>query len=171
MAAEPSRRHFGGQTAVQGLLGATTRPVRASDARRQDGRRFRVPAARRTVPVALGSVTLAILAVTGARAVEGSAPAQAAAVARAPAHVAAPARMTIPTAAPAAAQEGEARFTGRVGADLTASLKAAGVPERQGREYVWLLGKAFNLADGLSVEDKFDLIILRDDNGQPGQLV
>jgi len=45
------------------------------------------------------------------------------------------------------------------------------VPERQGREYVALLARAIDLRDGLSVEDKFDLIILREDDGQLGQLV
>jgi murein DD-endopeptidase MepM/ murein hydrolase activator NlpD len=39
------------------------------------------------------------------------------------------------------------RFTGRVGTNLTDSLLAAGVPAQQGREYVWLLGKAINLSD------------------------
>jgi len=45
------------------------------------------------------------------------------------------------------------------------------VPERQGREYVALLARAIDLREGLSVEDKFDLIILREDDGQLGQLV
>jgi murein DD-endopeptidase MepM/ murein hydrolase activator NlpD len=65
------------------------------------------------------------------------------------------------------------RFTGRVGADLSASLAAAGVPERQGREYVWLLGKAIHIQDGgLSVDDRFDLIIQRDPrDGSLGQLL
>jgi murein DD-endopeptidase MepM/ murein hydrolase activator NlpD len=58
-----------------------------------------------------------------------------------------------------------------IGADLSQSLEAAGVPERQGREYVWLLGKAITLADGLSVDDKFDLVIERGSDGKPDQLV
>jgi murein DD-endopeptidase MepM/ murein hydrolase activator NlpD len=127
-----------------------------------------VPAARRTVPWALGSVTIAILAVTGARAVEGNAPARAAPLA--PRHFAAAPAAT-PAAAPAAAQNSEMRFTGRVGADLTAAMQAAGVPERQGREYVWLLSKAIDLRQGLSVDDKFDLIVLKGEGGAPAQLV
>jgi murein DD-endopeptidase MepM/ murein hydrolase activator NlpD len=63
------------------------------------------------------------------------------------------------------------RFTGVVGADLSASLAAAGVPERQGREYVWLLGNAIHLADGLSVDDRFDLIIQRNPDGSLDQLL
>jgi murein DD-endopeptidase MepM/ murein hydrolase activator NlpD len=63
------------------------------------------------------------------------------------------------------------RFTGRVAEDLTQSLAAAGVPEQQGREYVGILGKAIQLADGLSVDDKFDLIIERTPDGKLGQLL
>ena len=131
-------------------------------------RRWGTPGTRRALPLALGSVTLAILAVSGARALEGSAPARAAPVA-AP-RPAAPATVQ-PAAQPAPATDGEQRFTGRVGDNLTASLQAAGVPERQGREYVWLLGKAIKLGDGLSVDDKFDLIILKGEDGKPPQLV
>jgi murein DD-endopeptidase MepM/ murein hydrolase activator NlpD len=125
-----------------------------------------MPGIRRALPLALGSVTLAILAVSGARALEGTAPARAA-------PVKAPAATTKPTPAPAPtpADDGEQRFTGKVGQDLTASMQAAGVPERQGREYVWLLGKAIHLGDGLSVDDRFDLIILKGEGGKPAQLV
>jgi len=63
------------------------------------------------------------------------------------------------------------RFTGRVAEDLTQSLAAAGVSEQQGREYVGILGKAIQLADGLSVDDKFDLIIERTPDGKLGQLL
>jgi murein DD-endopeptidase MepM/ murein hydrolase activator NlpD len=63
------------------------------------------------------------------------------------------------------------RFTGRVGPDLSASLMAAGVPERQGREYVWLLSRAIQIGEGLSVDDRFDLVIERKDDGSLGQLL
>ena len=63
------------------------------------------------------------------------------------------------------------RFAGRVGEDLTQSLRAAGVPERQGREYVAVLGRAIQLAGGLSVEDRFDLVIERTDTGEFGRLL
>jgi len=147
------------------MLGAIG-PARDRDTRQSDARRFRVPASRRALPLALGSVTIAILGLTAARALEGPAPVRAAPALRAPA---APAQLKTP--APAA-EDGERRFTGRVGENFTASLLAAGVPERQGREYVWLLGKAFNLAEGLSVDDRFDLIILtaNHNHGEP-QLV
>lgn len=63
------------------------------------------------------------------------------------------------------------RFTGTVGPDLSKSLEAAGVPERQGREYVALLSKAIQLQNGLSVDDKFDLILQRNPDGSLGQLL
>ena len=50
------------------------------------------------------------------------------------------------------------RASGRIGTNLTDSLQQAKVPERIGREYVNVLGRAIRLADGLSVEDKFDLV-------------
>ena len=52
----------------------------------------------------------------------------------------------------APADPGAQRFAGRVGENLTESLKSAGVPEQQGREYVWVLAKAIDLAGGLSVD-------------------
>lgn len=63
------------------------------------------------------------------------------------------------------------RFTGYVGPDLSRSLEAAGVPERQGREYIALLSRAIQLAGGLSVGDKFDLILQRNPDGSLGQLL
>src|SRR6185312_3060273 len=63
------------------------------------------------------------------------------------------------------------RFTAKVGPDLTRSLEAAGVPAAQGREYVALLARAIPLADGLSVDDKFDLVLEREPDGSLGQLL
>lgn len=63
------------------------------------------------------------------------------------------------------------RFTGKVGANLTNSLIAAGVPERQGREYIAVLSRAIDLRDGLTVDDKFDLIIERLADGGWGRLL
>ena len=63
------------------------------------------------------------------------------------------------------------RFSGRIGADLTAALREAGVPEAQGREYVSVLARAIPLANELSVEDRFDLVIERLEDGTLGQLV
>lgn len=54
------------------------------------------------------------------------------------------------------------RFTGRIGENLTVSLEKAGVPERQGREYVAILRRAIDLDGALSVDDKFDLVIEKD---------
>ena len=94
--------------------------------------------------------------------------------------VAKPGTLNSPVSKPAAApratsvaesEVGARRFTGRVGNDLTQSLQAAGVPERQGREYVAILGRAIQLANGLSVDDKFDLVIQRSADGELGQLL
>jgi len=78
---------------------------------------------------------------------------------------------TAPATSPAVPEVGTRRFTGRVGKDLTQSLEAAGVPEPQGREYVAILGRTIQLANGLSVDDKFDLIIQRSADGVLGQLL
>ena len=45
------------------------------------------------------------------------------------------------------------------------------MPERQGREYVALLARAIPLAQGLSVDDRFDLVVQRAPDGSLGQLV
>ena len=50
------------------------------------------------------------------------------------------------------------RASGRLGSNLTEALTRAGVPERIGREYIGVLRRAIRLEDGLSVEDKFDLV-------------
>ena len=63
------------------------------------------------------------------------------------------------TAATAAADDpAYVRATGKIGSDLTAALQRAAVPERIGREYVRVLMRVLPLANGLSVEDKFDLV-------------
>jgi len=71
-------------------------------------------------------------------------------------------RMTVPVrpaTAPAEAEQPDyIRASGRIGSNLTDSLQRARVPERIGREYVAVLARAIPLAEGLSVEDKFDLV-------------
>jgi murein DD-endopeptidase MepM/ murein hydrolase activator NlpD len=76
-----------------------------------------------------------------------------------------------PRPAPAQPEVGAQRFTGRVGANLTLSLEGAGVPAAQGRDYVALLAKAIPLADGLGVDDRFDLVVERRGDGTLGQLL
>jgi murein DD-endopeptidase MepM/ murein hydrolase activator NlpD len=81
---------------------------------------------------------------------------------------------TVATPQPPTAQAADAdtrRFTGKVGDNLTQSLERAGVPERQGREYVAILGKAIDLAGGLSVDDRFDLVAERKPDGTFGQVL
>ena len=63
------------------------------------------------------------------------------------------------------------RFTGLVGANLTDSLLRAGVPTAQGRDYVALLSRAIPLAQGLSVQDRFDIVLERNPDGSLGQLL
>jgi murein DD-endopeptidase MepM/ murein hydrolase activator NlpD len=45
------------------------------------------------------------------------------------------------------------------------------VPAAQGRDYVALLARAIPLANGLSVDDKFDLVLEREPDGSLGQLL
>ena len=63
-----------------------------------------------------------------------------------------------PAPAPAADESAYVRASGTIGADLTAALQRAAVPERIGREYVRVLKRALPLANGLTVEDRFDLV-------------
>jgi murein DD-endopeptidase MepM/ murein hydrolase activator NlpD len=69
-----------------------------------------------------------------------------------------------------AADPDSVRITGTVGPDLTRSLEVAGVPEKQGREYLAALSTAIRLQDGLSVADRFDLVILRGKDGTLGEV-
>lgn len=65
---------------------------------------------------------------------------------------------------------GITRLSGEVGPDLSQSLIAAGVPEAIGREYIAVLRRAIDLSDGLSVKDRFDLVLDRGSAGQAPQL-
>jgi len=120
-----------------------------------------------------GVAAFALLAITAATALPSSAPPirDAATPAPAPHMLVSVAQRTLAAATADSADAGVRRFTGTVGPDLSASMKAAGVPELQGREYVALLGRAIQLANGLSVDDKFDLVIERNSDGSLGQLL
>jgi murein DD-endopeptidase MepM/ murein hydrolase activator NlpD len=67
------------------------------------------------------------------------------------------ARYTVVEAAPVADPD-YIRASGPIGSNLTDALQKAAVPERIGREYVRVLTHALPLANGLSVEDRFDLV-------------
>jgi len=137
----------------------------------REGSGFRLSRGR---ALAAGGVTaFALLAITAATALPSSAPPARAAEAPPPKQHAlvAVAQRTLTAAADSSTEPGVRRFTGTVGPDLSASMKAAGVPEAQGREYVALLSRAIQLANGLSVDDKFDLVIIRNPDGSMGQLV
>ena len=145
----------------------------------QDGREFNAggsfriwgAAARRRGPFARAPGAIAILLAGIAIAAAGTM--------RATTGAAAPPAMTVTmpsapaigaTAAPRVAtamDPGARRFTGKVGAGPKRRLAAAGVPERQGREYVALLARAIPLANGLSVDDRFDLVLQRARRREP----
>jgi hypothetical protein len=114
----------------------------------------------------------AILAITAATALPSWGPAnRATASAPRPAQARYLGAAVEPQAAPAELDLTVRRFTGKVGADLSKALAAAGVPELQGREYVALLSRAIHLEDGLSVDDRFDLVLQRNPDGSLGQLL
>ncbi|HJU77123.1 MAG TPA: M23 family metallopeptidase [Sphingomicrobium sp.] len=130
---------------------------------------------RARAPLVIGSAAFAIAAIAGATALPSRARSD---VAHVPLPRAEPVRYLGSAAAhpvepeqAAPADPGAQRFAGRVGENLTESLKSAGVPERQGREYVWVLARAIDLAGGLSVEDRFDLVIERSESGKLGRLL
>ena len=136
------------------------------------GAKLRGTEPRRSFLFSAGLTASAVLAITAAMAL----PTRHAALAQeAPTHPAAMAAAQPVESAPAVQEETESpdsqRFTGRVGSNLSDSLAAAGVPELQGREYVAILAKAIQLANGLSVDDRFDLILERTPNGKLGQLL
>jgi murein DD-endopeptidase MepM/ murein hydrolase activator NlpD len=80
-------------------------------------------------------------------------------------HSTAVAATSVPVGQPAQSEPATVRITGTVGPDLTRSLEAAGVPEKQGREYVAVLFRTIDFNNGLSVADRFDLVILREEEG------
>jgi murein DD-endopeptidase MepM/ murein hydrolase activator NlpD len=75
-----------------------------------------------------------------------------------------------PKATPSAdaAEPDYVRASGRVGPDLTRAMQDSGVPDSIGREYVRILGKAIPLANGISIEDRFDLVY---EPGKAGRLL
>ena len=137
------------------------------------GEAARVRAARVRTPLFLVAAGSATIAITSAMALPSTA------VESAPiAELSAPvpqyygaADVPTPEAQPATEDSGAKRFTSRIGENMTLAMQAAGVPERQGREYVAVLARAITLADGLSVEDKFDLVVERNEDGSFGQLL
>ncbi|MFL6733200.1 MAG: M23 family metallopeptidase [Sphingomicrobium sp.] len=125
--------------------------------------------------VAAGLVGSAIIAITAATAIpQRGQPAHAATLVPHAEETSATLQVisAVPLAAPADEGEVDAqRFTGRVGENLSGSLLAAGVPELQGRQYVAILSRAIQLTDGLSVDDRFDLVLQRGPSGKLGQLL
>jgi murein DD-endopeptidase MepM/ murein hydrolase activator NlpD len=64
---------------------------------------------------------------------------------------------------------GPARLTGIAGADLNRAMAAAGISERLAQDYLRAVSTRIRLADGISVQDRFDLVVLRDHGA--GELV
>jgi murein DD-endopeptidase MepM/ murein hydrolase activator NlpD len=80
---------------------------------------------------------------------------------------AAPAQTVEPATADEAAEaQGPVRLTGLAGADLNAALAAAGVPAAIAQDYLRALAGKIALADGISVADRFDLVIDRQDGSE-----
>ena len=149
---------FGGQAAVQAKI--SSRPsIGPRDL-------LQTRAGLWLIGAFLGSALLAITAATALPRGTSGAPRQT----QGRLNPAAPATKVRSSPAPEA-EVAAKRFTGRVADDLTGSLLAAGVPEAQGRQYVAVLGRAIPLASGLSVEDRFDLVVERLPNGRLGQLL
>jgi hypothetical protein len=139
-----------------------------------EARAGRVPKRTRAFVLA-GGIGSAIIAITATTALPSHRPASARQIAGPVQPIPKPAS-AVPIAqgqTPPARQEDIAarRFAGRVGADLSRSLLAAGVPEAQGRQYVVVLGRAIQLANGLSIDDRFDLVVQRSADGRLGQLL
>ena len=61
-------------------------------------------------------------------------------------------------------EPGPVRLTGVAGTDLNQAMAKAGVPAGVAQDYLRALATRIRLADGISVADKFDLVIFR----QPG---
>jgi len=130
---------------------------------------------RRPTILVAGLTGAAVLAVTAVAALPSVAPSGQATAARPsikaqPSVFVAKAVAQIQQAA-SESDPGSRRFTGQVGDNLSQSLAAAGVPELQGREYVALLSRAIKLQEGLSVDDRFDLVLQRGPDGSLGQLL
>jgi hypothetical protein len=73
-------------------------------------------------------------------------------------------------AAPIAHDLGLRRFRGTVGADLSESLRRAGVPDVAARDYVAPLLRVERFANEVSVDDRFDLVVTQFP-GEPAVLV
>ena len=148
---------FGGHAAVQSTISSRPETGLSSALRSRTGLAL--------ISAILGS---AVIAITAATALPPSA--SDAREEPAPRHFATPLAALQPLPASEQQEIAARRFTGRVGDNLTASLLAAGVPETQGRQYVAVLGRAIQLANGLSIDDRFDLVVERLPDGRLGQL-
>ena len=117
---------------------------------------------------AAGMVTAVIAAAAAAVAASApvAPPAEAEAAQSRPAPAPSPAPSPIaaePEAAPAD-PAAPRRLTGVAGTDLNAAMAAAGVPDRIAQDYLRALSGKIRLADGVSVADRFDLVVV----GEPG---
>ena len=70
--------------------------------------------------------------------------------------------------APAEPAAGPVRLTGVAGTDLNRAMAAAGVPDRIAQDYLRAVATRIRLADGVSVQDRFDIVI---DRGQGPDLL
>ena len=56
---------------------------------------------------------------------------------------------------------GPVRLTGIAGTDLNRAMAGAGISDRLAQDYLRALSTRIRLADGISVQDRFDLVVLR----------
>ena len=121
---------------------------------------------------ALGAVSLlAAIAVAAASANGIAGAAEAPAVTVPLPQPAPPAAATAPAPAPAepAAVAGPVRLTGVAGDNLNRALAEAGVSEAIAADYLRAISGRIRLADGISIADRFDLVIERSPDGKRQQ--
>ncbi len=120
------------------------------------------PTSRVPGPLLASAGVLIAILVAGAAA-RGSVVEPAAAPGPAPVAAPLPAPAVEPAPAPPASRPaGPVRLTGLAGINLNAALAEAGVPDAIAQAYLRALAGRIRLADGISVADRFDLVIAPD---------
>jgi murein DD-endopeptidase MepM/ murein hydrolase activator NlpD len=67
----------------------------------------------------------------------------------------------VPAKAEPAPAAGPVRLTGTAGADLNRAMADAGISERLAQDYLRAVSTRIRLADGISIQDRFDLVVFR----------
>jgi murein DD-endopeptidase MepM/ murein hydrolase activator NlpD len=136
---------------------------------------FGLRGSARVSALLFGSAAVVIVVIAATAAARGSAveaaPITTAAAVAAPMQLAA---LPAPSAAPAPVAEpglGPVRLTGVAGDNLNLAMTKAGVSAPMAREYLQALAGRIRLADGISVADRFDLVVDRSQgrDGKPAE--